>query len=95
MVLATHDKSSAPARAADAPLRPGRNRFTWTRRTMTAGKAGVIRVIVNPNAAARRMLQRSRRHGLALHIRVHVRYAPTIGAARRMPVTIRILAARR
>jgi hypothetical protein len=88
-VLGTHEDIRRAA-AAGALLNPGGDRFDWGRASKTAGGADKMTVALHPDGAGKRLLERHRAHGWALHVRVWTTYVPVGGTPRSTKKTVRV-----
>ena len=92
-LLGTHSDPTV-ASAAQAQLEPGFERFAYGRHAnITITKAGLVHLVLYPNAAGKRLVRRHTKYGMALHVRVWVTYTPTGGATRNISRTVRVLVA--
>ncbi|MGH2851194.1 MAG: hypothetical protein ACRDLP_11320, partial [Solirubrobacteraceae bacterium] len=95
-LLGTHSRppDGPLGHAALGALEPGWDRLAYASAAASTTTAGLLDLTLAPNAAGRRLLERERRLGNPLHIRVWIRFIPTGGTARTRPVTVQVLAGR-
>jgi hypothetical protein len=93
-LLGTHSDASRAATAAQDQLDPGFGRFAYGRDANIAiGKAGLVHLVLRPDAAGTSLLRRHAGFGMPLHVRVWISYTPTGGATAYESRTVRVLAA--
>jgi hypothetical protein len=73
----------------------GSHHRAWGPITVTRTAAGTFQIRLHPNLAARRMIQRDRRSGSSLHVRVKLTFTSSAGVKQTRWITVRLLKARK